>query len=84
MKRSGYATARTTEIGWNDARSDPFRLKILSLADHASVNVLSAHLVGILAVRRFVPALRHRRRLRARAAGAAAVCRPSRRREADS
>jgi peptidoglycan/xylan/chitin deacetylase (PgdA/CDA1 family) len=63
---AGYASSRTTEIGWNGPRTDRFRLKILSLADDASTNVLAAHLAGVLILRRFLPALIHRRRLATR------------------
>jgi peptidoglycan/xylan/chitin deacetylase (PgdA/CDA1 family) len=67
VRDAGYVSARTTEIGWNGPRADPFRLKIVSLADDASVNVLAAHLAGLLALRRFVPTLLRRRWVAARA-----------------
>ena len=68
VREAGYVTGRTTEIGWNGPRADRFRLKIVSLADEASVNVLAAHLAGFLALKRLLPSL-HRRRALARRAG---------------
>jgi len=72
VREAGYVSSRTADIGWNGPGTDPFRLKIVSLADEASVNVLAAHLAGFLAVRRLVPGLIHRRRLAARAGKMAA------------
>ena len=66
VREAGYASARTTEIGWNGRDADPLRLRIISLADFASVDVLAAHLAGLLAVRRLVPTLLHRRALQRR------------------
>ena len=68
VREAGYATSRTTVIGWNGPGADRFRLKIISLADEASVNVLAAHLAGFLALKRLLPSL-HRRRALARRAG---------------
>jgi hypothetical protein len=33
-------------VGWNDASSDPFRLKVLGVSDQASINRLAADLSG--------------------------------------
>lgn len=71
-RAAGYASARTTEIGWNGRAADPLRLRIVSLADFASVDVLAAHLAGLLAVRRLVPSVLRRRALRTRIASAQA------------
>ncbi len=46
-KDAGYASARTVDIGWNDERTDLFRLRILGTSDDASVNRLAADLSGI-------------------------------------
>jgi peptidoglycan/xylan/chitin deacetylase (PgdA/CDA1 family) len=46
-KAAGYASARTTDFGWNDASSDPFRLKVLGVRDDASVNRLAGDLAGV-------------------------------------
>jgi peptidoglycan/xylan/chitin deacetylase (PgdA/CDA1 family) len=47
VRRAGFASARTVDIGWNDARTDPYRLKILGVSDDATVNRLAADLSGI-------------------------------------
>ncbi|MBA2359642.1 MAG: polysaccharide deacetylase family protein [Actinobacteria bacterium] len=56
VKKAGYLSARTTEIGWNGVERDPFRLKVMSMPDDASVNRLAAEVSGVkstvLAVRR--------------------------------
>jgi peptidoglycan/xylan/chitin deacetylase (PgdA/CDA1 family) len=54
VRGSGYTSARTADIGWVGPTTDPFRLPIVSLADHASVNMLAAHLAGALAIKRAV------------------------------
>ncbi len=47
LRRSGYASARTTDLGWNGPKTDPFRLKILGLfRDDVTVNRLAADLSG--------------------------------------
>jgi peptidoglycan/xylan/chitin deacetylase (PgdA/CDA1 family) len=50
----GYASARTAEIGWNAPTTDRFRLKIISIGDHASVSMLAAHLGGALMLKRLL------------------------------
>jgi peptidoglycan/xylan/chitin deacetylase (PgdA/CDA1 family) len=50
----GYDSARTAEIGWNGPSTSRFHLKIVSIGDHASVNMLSAHLGGALFVKRLL------------------------------
>jgi len=68
VEAAGYASARTTEVGWNGPGSNPFRLRIVSGADDASVAMLATHLTGLLRVRRLFSDRRWRRRLRARVA----------------
>jgi peptidoglycan/xylan/chitin deacetylase (PgdA/CDA1 family) len=63
VRQAGYKSARTTEVGWVGPRSDPFRLPIVSLADHATVDILAAHLTGLLALKRYRGVRRHRRAL---------------------
>jgi peptidoglycan/xylan/chitin deacetylase (PgdA/CDA1 family) len=36
LKSAGYQTARTLDIGWNDADADPFRLKAVPVSDDSS------------------------------------------------
>jgi len=46
--RAGYKSARTTDPGWNNFRSDPFALKIVGMVpDRASLNMLCAQLSGL-------------------------------------
>jgi len=47
VKGAGYASGRTIDLGWNDAHSDPYRLKVLSWRDDTSVDRLAADLSGI-------------------------------------
>lgn len=47
VKAAGYRSGRTVEVGWNDANSDPFRLKVLGVPDDASINRLAADLSGV-------------------------------------
>ncbi|MDX6662559.1 MAG: hypothetical protein QOG09_661 [Solirubrobacterales bacterium] len=47
VREAGYASARTVDIGWNGRRTDPLRLRILSVADGASNTVLAAELAGL-------------------------------------
>jgi peptidoglycan/xylan/chitin deacetylase (PgdA/CDA1 family) len=36
LKSAGYQTARTLDVGWNDADTDPFRLKAVPVSDDCS------------------------------------------------
>jgi len=56
---AGYDSARTADIGWNGPSTSRFHLKIVSIGDHASVNMLAAHLGGALLLKRALS--RHRR-----------------------
>jgi peptidoglycan/xylan/chitin deacetylase (PgdA/CDA1 family) len=47
LKRAGYATGRTIEVGWNGPDADPFRLKVMPVYDHASLNWLVAQMTGL-------------------------------------
>jgi peptidoglycan/xylan/chitin deacetylase (PgdA/CDA1 family) len=47
VKTAGYRSARTTDIGWNGSDSDPFRLKVVSMPEDASVNRLAAEVCGV-------------------------------------
>jgi peptidoglycan/xylan/chitin deacetylase (PgdA/CDA1 family) len=46
-RQAGYSSARTVDIGWNGPRTDPYRLKILSVADDLSATMLAAELTGL-------------------------------------
>jgi peptidoglycan/xylan/chitin deacetylase (PgdA/CDA1 family) len=47
IKEAGYRSARTTELGWNDLTTDPYKLKIVGIADNSSTNFLAMQLSGI-------------------------------------
>jgi peptidoglycan/xylan/chitin deacetylase (PgdA/CDA1 family) len=47
LRGAGYESARTVDIGWNGRRSDPYRLKILSVADDSTPTMLAADLTGL-------------------------------------
>lgn len=47
LKEAGYLSARTTDVGWNGRKSDPFRLKITGVSDDAPLWMLKAELTGI-------------------------------------
>jgi peptidoglycan/xylan/chitin deacetylase (PgdA/CDA1 family) len=47
LKKAGYQSARTTDVGWNDKTTDPFQLKITGVNDHAPLWMLKAELTGI-------------------------------------
>lgn len=51
-RESGYRSARTIDIGWNDASTDPYALRILGVSDDASVTRLAADLAGFGYLRR--------------------------------
>ncbi len=46
VKRAGYSSARTLDVGWNAPSTDPYRLRFLGTADDASVARLAADLSG--------------------------------------
>jgi peptidoglycan/xylan/chitin deacetylase (PgdA/CDA1 family) len=47
VRRSGFDSARTTILGWNDVGTDPYRLRYLATPDRADVDRLVLHLTGI-------------------------------------
>lgn len=47
VKAAGFKTARTCDLGWNDRRSDPFRLKTIVVDDDASMLWFIAQLTCI-------------------------------------
>lgn len=56
VKKCGYKSARTLDVGWNDVNSDPYRLKAIGIEDDASINILCGQLTGLFA---YVKYLRH-------------------------
>lgn len=47
VRRAGYRSARTIDVGWTDLGSDPFRLKITGISDDAPLDMVVAQLSGI-------------------------------------
>lgn len=60
VSRAGYRSARTTDLGWVGASTDPFRLPMIAMPDSASVDVLATQLAGGLYAKRLLPRLRPR------------------------
>jgi peptidoglycan/xylan/chitin deacetylase (PgdA/CDA1 family) len=54
LKEAGYRSARTCDIGWNDARTDPFRLRALPIADDASDAWFALQLSGAVTYLRYL------------------------------
>lgn len=54
VKKAGYLSARTVDVGWNDMKTDPYKLKITGVADDASINLLVAQLSGVTRYLRYV------------------------------
>jgi peptidoglycan/xylan/chitin deacetylase (PgdA/CDA1 family) len=46
VRQAGYLSARTIKLGWNDQKTDPYRLKIIADADNSSINYLALQLSG--------------------------------------
>jgi peptidoglycan/xylan/chitin deacetylase (PgdA/CDA1 family) len=47
IKAAGYETARTIDVGWNGASADSYHLKVLPVADDATVWWLRAQMTGM-------------------------------------
>jgi poly-beta-1,6-N-acetyl-D-glucosamine N-deacetylase len=55
VKKTGYKSARTIDVGWNNVNTDPYKLKISGISDEASLPKLVAQLTGItMFIRYFV------------------------------
>ena len=54
LKAAGYRSARTCDIGWNDARTDLFRLRSLPIADDASDVWFALQLSGFVTYLRYL------------------------------
>jgi peptidoglycan/xylan/chitin deacetylase (PgdA/CDA1 family) len=51
LRRAGYRSARTIELGWNDRDADPYALKMIGVPDDASIDLLATQLCDIPFVR---------------------------------
>ena len=47
VKASGFRSARTTDIGWNTLKTEPYRLKTVPIADDAGLTLFRAQLTTI-------------------------------------
>jgi peptidoglycan/xylan/chitin deacetylase (PgdA/CDA1 family) len=47
VKEADYLSGRTTDLGWNDMNTDPYKLKAMGITDDVSINVLSLQVCGI-------------------------------------
>ena len=54
VREAGYASARTLDAGWNDGKTDPYRLKAVIVSDDASVNLLAAQMTNLPAYFRYL------------------------------
>ncbi len=54
VKKCGYGSARTLDLGWNDVDSDPYRLKAIGIEDDASINVLCGQMTGLFAYLKYL------------------------------
>ncbi len=45
VMRAGYRSARTTDLGWNDLRTDPYRLKIAGAPEWGGANAAASCLI---------------------------------------
>lgn len=54
VKSSGYDSARTIDVGWNDINTDPYKLKITGITDDASITQVIAQLTGITMFLRYL------------------------------
>lgn len=56
LRKCGYQSGRTLDIGRNGVDADPYRLRAISIEDNSSINVLRAQLSGFFCYIRY---LRH-------------------------
>lgn len=60
VKKIGYKSARTLDVGWNNIKSDPYKLKVMEIQDNISINVLCAQISGLFPyIRRFLKGSRN-------------------------
>lgn len=54
VKKAGYISSRTIDVGWNDINTDPFKLRITGVSDDASINKMVSQLTGITMFLRYL------------------------------
>lgn len=53
LKRCGYKSARTVDIGFNDMNSDPYKLKAIGIEDDACISILCGQITGLFGYIRY-------------------------------
>ena len=54
LKKIGYKSARTCDIGWNDFYTNPYYLKTCLISDEASITMLKAQVSGVTGYLRYL------------------------------
>jgi len=54
LKKFGYRSGRTLDLGWNDINTNPFKLKAMGLQDNASINILCGQISRIFGYFRYL------------------------------
>lgn len=47
LKQAGFKTARSTDVGWNDKYTNPFKLKVIGISDDANMTKFKFQLSGL-------------------------------------
>ena len=53
LKKCGYNSARTLDIGFNDMNSDPYKLKAIGIEDDACISILCGQITGLFGYIRY-------------------------------
>ena len=53
LKKCGYTSARTLDIGFNDINADPYKLKAIGIEDDACINILCGQIIGLFGYIRY-------------------------------
>ena len=54
LRKCGYKSARTIDIGFNDINSDPYKLKAMGIEDDVSINILCGQIIGLFGYVRYL------------------------------
>lgn len=47
LRKCGYKSVRTIDLGWNDINSNPFKLKAMCIEGDGSINILCGQIIGL-------------------------------------
>ena len=53
LRKCGYKSGRTLDIGFNDINSDPYKLKAMGIEDDACINILCGQVIGLFGYVRY-------------------------------